>query len=76
MPAKPLLEVCTKGAAEVFVVQDAAQLHVGTTIVHVQVRAADIGAGDLHQRIGGALDFSVWYFINGNVTGSVTHQYQ
>ena len=39
--------------------EDSAFLHVGPAFVHVQVGATDVGARDLHQRIGGPLDFRV-----------------
>src|SRR5664280_1474030 len=45
--------------AEILVAEDSAFLHVGPALVHVQVGATDVGARDLHQRIGGPFDFRV-----------------
>jgi hypothetical protein len=50
--------------AHVLVAEDAARLHVGAAFVHVEVGAADVGAGDAHQRIGVAFDPGVGHVLD------------
>jgi hypothetical protein len=45
--------------AEVLVSEYSALFEIGSTLVHVQIGAADVGARDLHQPVGWSLDFGL-----------------
>jgi hypothetical protein len=59
--------------AEVLVTKDLARLETGAAFVHVQVRAADVGAGDPHQHIGGLFDAGVGDLIDADLPRPVIH---
>src|SRR5690349_25057111 len=50
-----------------------AWLEVGAALVHVQVRAADIGAGDPDQDVGRFLDPGVRDIVHADLPRSVVH---
>jgi hypothetical protein len=50
--------------SQVFVTQDAAALHVGSALVHMQIGAADICRCDPYQNIGLFFDLRVRHFLH------------
>jgi len=51
-----------------------ARRHTGTALVHVEIGAADVGAGDLHQYVGAALDPRAGHLINRNTARPVVNE--
>src|SRR3984885_761435 len=56
---------------EVLVPKRASLFEVGPPFIHVQVRATDVGARDLHQGVRGLLDPWVWNVADANVPWTV-----
>src|SRR5450830_1910718 len=60
--------------SQVFVTQDAAALHVGSALVHMQIGAADICRCDPYQNIGLFFDLRVRHFLHLNVARTVIYK--
>jgi hypothetical protein len=57
--------------AHVLVTEHATGLHVGATLVHVEIGAADVGSHDPHERVLRTLDLGIRYASDLDVTRSV-----
>src|ERR1700689_3424458 len=51
---------------EIFVAQYLALFHIGTSLIHMQVRAADIGGGELDDDVSLLLDLGIGDRVNTN----------
>ena len=60
--------------AKILVAQHLPNLHVGATFIHVQVRAADIRGGDLHQHIRGLFNFRFGDFLDLDIARSIVNE--
>jgi hypothetical protein len=52
------------------VAEDAALLEIGPSLVHVQVGAADVGAGDLDDGICRTFDLRIRHVLDSYLVGS------
>jgi hypothetical protein len=59
--------------SHVLVAEHDSRLGAGAPLVHVQVRAADRGAGDAHHDVGGCLDARVVDLLDGHLVRSLVH---
>src|SRR3984957_12105656 len=57
----------------VLVTENAPRFEIGTALVHMQVRTANVGGGDLDDHIVGLLNSGVRNIFHGDVAGSVVN---
>jgi hypothetical protein len=55
----------------ILVAEDTSRFEIGPALVHMQVRAANVGGGDLDDHIVGLLDSGVRNIFHADVAGSV-----